>query len=73
MIQAATEKLKRREWMYIYMGSCAAKEVSAVMPGLTMALVGLSDHIRIIPLSDDEAGTCIAEMSDKAIDTSAST
>lgn len=26
------------------------------------ALAGLSDHIKIIPLSDDEAGTCIIEM-----------
>ena len=37
------------------------------------ALPGLSDHIKIIPLSDDEAGTCIIEMPDEIIDASAST
>ena len=26
MIQVATEKLKRREWVHIYVGGCAAKE-----------------------------------------------
>ena len=56
MIQVATEKLKRREWVHIYVGGCAAKEVSAITPELMTALAGLSDHIKIIPLSDDEAG-----------------
>ena len=60
MIQVATEKLKRRE-------------VSAITPELMTALAGLSDHIKIIPLSDDEAGTCIIEMPDEIIDASAST
>ena len=73
MIQVATEKLKRREWVHIYVGGCAAKEVSAITPELMTALAGLSDHIKIIPLSDDEAGTCIIEMPDEIIDASAST
>ena len=73
MIQVATEKLKRREWVHIYVGGCTAKEVSAITPELMTALAGLSDHIKIIPLSDDEAGTCIIEMPDEIIDASAST
>ncbi|UQT48875.1 hypothetical protein M5E87_01980 [Flavonifractor plautii] len=39
MIQVATEKLKRREWVHIYVGGCAAKEVSAITPELMTALV----------------------------------
>ena len=73
MIQVATEKRKRREWVHIYVGGCAAKEVSAITPELMTALAGLSDHIKIIPLSGDEAGTCIIEMPDEIIDASAST
>ena len=51
----------------------APNEVSAITPELMTALAGLSDHIKIIPLSDDEAGTCIIEVPDEIIDASAST
>ena len=39
----------------------------------TAMLAGLSDHIKIIPMADDESGTCIIEMPDEIIDASAST
>lgn len=42
-------------------------------PELTTALAGLSEHIKIIPMSDDELGACIIEMPDEIIDASAST
>ena len=42
-------------------------------PELTAMLAGLSDHIKIIPMADDESGTCIIEMPDEIIDASAST
>ena len=73
MIQSATEKHKRREWVHIYLADCDAKNLTQAAPELTTALAGLSDHIKIIPLSDDEAGTCIIEMPDEIIDASAST
>ena len=40
---------------------------------LTPALSALSDHIRIVPMADEESGTCIVEMPDTIIDASAST
>ena len=42
-------------------------------PELTASLAGLSDHIKLIPMADDESGTCIIEMPDEIIDASAST
>jgi flagellar assembly protein FliH len=40
---------------------------------LATALSTLSDRVRIIPVADDEPGTCIIEMPDEIIDASAST
>lgn len=73
MIQVATEKLKRREWVHIYVGGCGTKEVSQIAPELVTSLAGLSEHIKIIPMPEDESGTCIIEMPDEIIDASAST
>lgn len=73
MIQMATERLKRREWVRIYVGGCDAKELAQITPELTASLAGLSDHIKLIPLTDDESGTCIIEMPDEIIDASVST
>ena len=73
MIQVATEKLKRREWVHIYVGGCEARDLAQITPELTTALAGLSDHIKIIPMSDGEEGACIIEMPDEIIDASAST
>jgi flagellar assembly protein FliH len=73
MIQGATEKMKRKEWVQIYIAGCDAKAVAQVAPGLTISLAHLSDHVRIVHMSDDESGTCIIEMPDEIIDASAST
>ena len=73
MIQAATEKLKRREWVHIYLADCDAKNLAQAAPELTTALAGLSDHIKFMPMADDEPGTCIIEMPDEIIDASAAT
>lgn len=61
------------EWVRIYVGGCDARELSQITPELTTALAGLSDHIKLIPLADDESGTCIIEMPDEIIDASVST
>lgn len=73
MIQMATERLKRREWVRIYVGGCDARELAQITPELTASLTGLSEHIKLIPLADDESGTCIIEMPDEIIDASVST
>ena len=73
MIQVATETLTRREWVHIYVGGYEARDLAQITPELTTALAGLSEHIKIIPMSDDELGACIIEMPDEIIDASAST
>ena len=73
MIQDATEKMKRREWVRIYVSGCDAKGLAQITPRLTRALAGLSDHIRIVPVATEETGTCIIETPDTIIDASAST
>lgn len=73
MIQSATEKLRRKEWVRIYIADCDAKGVTQIPPGLTASLASLSDHVRIIPMGDDEPGSCIIEMPDEIIDASVAT
>lgn len=73
MIQGATEKLKRKEWVHIYIAGCDARGIAQVTPGLTASLGALSDHIRIVPMPEEESGTCIIEMPDTIIDASATT
>lgn len=73
MIQTAVDKRKRREWVHIYIAECDAKRMGQVPASLTNALAALSDRVRIIPMADDESGTCIIEMPDEIIDASAST
>lgn len=73
MIQTAVDKRKRREWVHIYIAGYDAKRMTQVPPSLTTVLAALSDRVRIIPMADDESGTCIIEMPDEIIDASAGT
>lgn len=73
MIQDATEKMKKREWVHIYVSGSDARGLAQITPRLTRALSGLSDHIRIIPVAEEENGTCIIETPDAIIDASVST
>ena len=73
MILSATEKLKRREWVQIYVADCDVKGVTQTDPMLASALSTISDHVKIVPMHDAETGTCIVEMPDEIIDASAST
>ncbi len=73
MIQVATEKLKRREWVRIYISEIDAHGIVESAPELTAALAGISDNVKIIPLKDGESGTCIIEMPDEIIDAGVST
>ncbi len=73
MIQSATDRMKRREWVHIYISGCDGKSMAEISPALSTALSALSDHIRIIPMQDDEIGTCIIETPEEIIDASLST
>lgn len=73
MILSATEKLKRREWVQIYVADCDVKGVTQTDPMLAAALSTISEHVKIVPMHDAETGTCIVEMPDQIIDASAST
>ena len=73
MIQTAIDKRKKKEWVHIYISECDAKRLTQIPASLSAALSALSDRVRIIPMSDDESGTCIIEMPDEIVDASAST
>lgn len=73
MIQTATERLKRKEWVHIYISGCDTRGIAQISPALTTALGALSQHIKIVPMGDDEGGTCIVETPDEIIDASVST
>ncbi len=73
MIQTAVDRRKRREWVRIYIAECDAKHLAQMPASLVSALNALSDRVRIIPMADDEPGTCIIEMPDEIVDASAAT
>ena len=72
-IQTAIDKRKRKEWVHIYIAECDARKMSQIPASLSSALTALSDRVRIIPMADDESGTCIIEMPDEIVDASAAT
>ncbi len=73
MIESATDKHKRCEWAHIYIADCDTKVMALTIPELASALSHVSDRVRIIPMADDESGTCIIELPDEIIDASVST
>ncbi len=73
MIQTATERMKRQEWVHIYISGCDARGMAQISPALTSTLGALSQHIKVVPMGDDEGGTCIIETPDEIVDASVST
>ena len=73
MIQSATERMKRQEWVHIYISGCDTRGMAQISPALTAALSSLSQHIKIVPMGDDEGGTCIVETPEEIVDASVST
>ncbi len=73
MVETAIEKHKRCEWAHIYVADCDVKGSANTIPELTAALRGVSSRVRVIPMADDESGTCIIEMPDEILDASVST
>ncbi len=73
MIRMAIEKRKRCEWVQIYVSNHSAHKLVELSPVLTTSFAALSDHVRIVPMKDDEPGACIIEMPGEIIDASVST
>lgn len=73
MVQHAVEKLKRREWVRVYISKGEVQRCVQADPELAASLMSLSDHVKIIPMESDDPGACIIEMPDEIIDASAST
>ena len=73
MIQTATERMKRQEWVHIYISGCDTGSIAKISPALTASLGALSQHIKVVPMGDDEIGTCIVETPEEIADASVST
>ena len=73
MVDAATDTHKRCEWAHIYVADCDVGGKAYTVPELTAALSHIADRVRVIPMLDEESGTCIVEMPDVIYDASAST
>ena len=73
MVDAATDTHRRCEWAHIYVADCDVRGQANTVPELTAALRHISDRVRVIPMADDESGTCIVELPDVIYDASVST
>ena len=73
MVQTALDKRKHREWVYIYIAESDVKQAGQIPASLMSVVSKLSDRVRIIPMADDESGTCVIEMPEEIIDASVST
>ncbi|MBQ9648299.1 MAG: F0F1 ATP synthase subunit delta [Oscillospiraceae bacterium] len=73
MVDAATDTHKRCEWAHIYVADCDVGGKAYTVPELTAALSHIADRVRVIPMPDEESGTCIVEMPDVILDASVST
>lgn len=73
MVQTALDKRKQREWVRIYIAECDARRMAQMPAALMSAITSLSDRVRIVPMADDESGTCVIEMPEEIVDASVST
>ena len=73
MVDAATDTHKRCEWARVYVADCDLSGKAYTAPELTAALGHISDRVRVVPMADDESGTCIVELPDVILDASVST
>lgn len=73
MIVAATEKLKKKEWVKIYMGKYDYDMMMEADANMVQELMHLSDNIKFVVMEQEEPGNCIIEMPDEIIDVSVNT
>lgn len=73
MIVSATDKLKKTEWVKIYIDRFGYEKLLEVDSLLAAELSYLSDNIKIIVMDKEERGSCIVEVPEEIIDLSVST
>ena len=73
MVDAATDTHKRCEWAHVYVADCDVGGKAYTVPELTAALSHIAERVRVIPMPDEESGTCIVELPDVIYDASVST
>lgn len=73
MIVSATDKLKKTEWVKIYIDRFGYEKLLEVDSVLAAELSHLSDNIKIIVMDKEEIGSCIVEVPEEIIDLSVST
>lgn len=73
MILSATEGMQSREWAKIYISKTDSQLMVQGDTNLLEEISYLSDHIKIIVMEGEVAGTCIIELPDKVLDASANT
>ncbi|WMI81434.1 FliH/SctL family protein [Anaerotignum sp. MB30-C6] len=73
MIVTATNKMKYKEWVKIYISKSDSSLIVQSNADLLDALSHVSEHIKVIVMEDSAPGTCIIELPDQIIDASAST
>ncbi|MBE7003215.1 MAG: hypothetical protein E7425_02880 [Ruminococcaceae bacterium] len=73
MVDAATDTHKRCEWAHIYVSDCDVGGKAYSVPELTAALSHIAERVRVIPMPEEESGTCIVELPDVIYDASVST
>ncbi|HCO28158.1 MAG TPA: flagellar biosynthesis/type III secretory pathway protein, partial [Lachnospiraceae bacterium] len=73
MIVSATDKLKKTEWVKIYIDRFGYEKLLEVDSVLAAELSYLSDNIKIIVMDKEEIGSCIVEVPEEIIDLSVST
>lgn len=73
MVIASTEKLKKKEWAKIYIGTSKESIQLQGDPNFMRELSNLSDNVKIIMMNEQEYGTCIVELPDEVMDISVAT
>ena len=73
MVDSATDTHKRCEWAHIYISDTDVGGKAYTVPELTAALSHIADRVKVIPMPDEESGTCIVELPDVILDASVST
>ena len=73
MIMAATDKLKKTEWVKIYISRTETELAMSADTEFVNALAHLSDNVKIVSMDNDEAGVCIIELPNEIIDASVNT
>ena len=73
MILSATDKMKKRQWVKIYITKCNTGISMEADEEFLESLSHLSENVKIIMMDNSEEGTCIIELPDEIVDASVST